>query len=235
MNIQLLRTLLDYVEEYEQENTSEHANITHFADWLSKATMPKNEIPPIISPQNIDIMLCKWITAMYRYVKAYSKKAFKDTAVGGIDEFVYLMHLFAEGNMSKTTLFEKNIHEKPTGIQIINRLIQQGFIEQTDHAQDKRSKELSITQKGRGALMEALPPANSISRLAVGVLTDAEKAQLFQLLKKLDDFHQPIFLDNEIEDTEGVNTILAKISHFKHQKCRRSPYKNIVLESDGFF
>jgi DNA-binding MarR family transcriptional regulator len=213
MNIHLLRTLLDYMEQYEQETTREHANIAHFADWLSKATMPKNDVPQIISPQNIDIMLCKWITAMYRYVKVYSRKAFKDTAVGGIDEFVYLMHLFAEGNMSKTTLFEKNIHEKPTGIQIINRLIQQGFIEQTDYVHDKRSKELSITQKGRGALMEALPPANSISQLAVGVLTDAEKGQLFQLLKKLDDFHQPIFLGNEIEDKEGINKVLLRFSN----------------------
>jgi DNA-binding MarR family transcriptional regulator len=213
MNIHLLRTLLDYMEQYEQETTREHANIAHFADWLSKATMPKNDVPQIISPQNIDIMLCKWITAMYRYVKVYSRKAFKDTAVGGIDEFVYLMHLFAEGNMSKTTLFEKNIHEKPTGIQIINRLIQQGFIEQTDYVHDKRSKELSITQKGRGALMEALPPANSISQLAVGVLTDAEKGQLFQLLKKLDDFHQPIFLSNEIEDKEGINKVLLRFSN----------------------
>jgi MarR family transcriptional regulator, lower aerobic nicotinate degradation pathway regulator len=213
MNIHLLRTLLDYMEQYEQETTREHANIAHFADWLSKATMPKNDVPQIISPQNIDIMLCKWITAMYRYVKVYSRKAFKDTAVGGIDEFVYLMHLFAEGNMSKTTLFEKNIHEKPTGIQIINRLIQQGFIEQTDYVHDKRSKELSITQKGRGALMEALPPANSISQLAVGVLTDAEKGQLFQLLKKLDDFHQPIFLSNAIEDKEGINKVLLRFSN----------------------
>jgi DNA-binding MarR family transcriptional regulator len=213
MNIHLLRTLLDYMEQYEQETTREHANIAHFADWLSKATMPKNDVPEIMSPQNIDIMLCKWITAMYRYVKVYSRKAFKDTAVGGIDEFVYLMHLFAEGNMSKTTLFEKNIHEKPTGIQIINRLIQQGFIEQTDYVHDKRSKELSITQKGRGALMEALPPANSISQLAVGVLTDAEKGQLFQLLKKLDDFHQPIFLSNEIEDKEGINKVLLRFSN----------------------
>jgi DNA-binding MarR family transcriptional regulator len=195
MNIHLLRTLLDYMEQYEQETTREHANIAHFADWLSKATMPKNDVPQIMSPQNIDIMLCKWITAMYRYVKVYSRKAFKDTAVGGIDEFVYLMHLFAEGNMSKTTLFEKNIHEKPTGIQIINRLIQQGFIEQTDYVHDKRSKELSITQKGRGALMEALPPANSISQLAVGVLTDAEKGQLFQLLKKLDGFSSAYFFE----------------------------------------
>jgi hypothetical protein len=61
--------------------------------------------------------------------------------------------------------------------------------------------------------MEALPPANSISQLAVGVLTDAEKGQLFQLLKKLDDFHQPIFLSNEIEDKEGLQIILDRVKN----------------------
>ena len=53
--------------------------------------------------------------------------------------------------MTKMELI-KNIQEKPAGIQIINRLLQQGWIEQSDSATDKRSKIIQITPQGLHAL-----------------------------------------------------------------------------------
>jgi hypothetical protein len=46
---------------------------------------------------------------------------------------------------------------------------------------------------------------NKVSHLITGTLSIAEKQQLFSLLKKLDDFHNPIFLEHKHKTINELN------------------------------
>jgi DNA-binding MarR family transcriptional regulator len=91
--------------------------------------------------------------------------------------------------MTKTELIAKNIHEKSTGIQIINRLLKSGHIAEDINQKDKRSKKITITSKGIKALDEVMVRIREASRIVTGDLTEKEKSELIVLLQKLEHFH----------------------------------------------
>ena len=98
--------------------------------------------------------------------------------------------------MTKMELIKKNVHEKPTGMQIINRLIAQGWIDQTDSMADKRSKVLKISNTGIAVLENQMDKIRKATEIVTGDLTHNEKMELIRLLSKLNDFHQPIYEKN---------------------------------------
>ena len=88
-----------------------------------------------------------------------------------------------------------NIHEKTTGMEVIKRLLNNDLIVQTDDATDRRSKRLSITEKGKGALFGTFDEMRKASLIIAGNLNAVEKMQLLHLLQKLHFFHKPLFLN----------------------------------------
>ena len=102
--------------------------------------------------------------------------------------------------MTKTELIKKNLQDKPVGMQIINRLIGQGWIQQHDSSEDKRSKIISITTKGIEALEDIMEKIRQASQIVTGNLSETEKMELIKLLQKLDRFHQDIYDKNIAPD-----------------------------------
>src|SRR5690606_10925256 len=111
-------------------------------------------------------------------------------------DFIYLINLKALGEMTKMDLIKKNVHEKSAGMQIINRLITQGWVDQTDSKTDKRSKVLKISTKGVHVLQSQMAKIRKATEIVTGDLTRKEKMELIRLLNKLNDFHLPIYDKN---------------------------------------
>jgi MarR family transcriptional regulator, lower aerobic nicotinate degradation pathway regulator len=107
--------------------------------------------------------------------------------------------------MTKMQLIEKNIHEKPTGLEVIKRLLKNKIIGERDNDEDKRSKRVFLTEKGKGIFFQTLSQMGEVSKIISGKLTASEKIQLFTLLKKLDDFHNPIFLEHRHKSINELN------------------------------
>jgi DNA-binding MarR family transcriptional regulator len=108
-------------------------------------------------------------------------------------------------------LIKKNVHEKPAGMQIINRLIAKGWVKQSKSETDKRSKVLNITPKGLKTLDKLLIKVRQATDIVSGDLTHDEKMELIRLLNKLDDFHLPVYSKN-IEPAELLETVLKEMN-----------------------
>jgi DNA-binding MarR family transcriptional regulator len=139
------------------------------------------------------------IVNMYRYARVYSKKALENTPLQTVDEFGYLATLLTYNCLKKTELIAKNIHEKPTGMEIIKRLLQNGLIDQFDDEQDKRSKLVRLNDKGKYLLYSIFDKMGKVSDIVTGDLERDEKIQLLYFLKKLDRFHHHIFTNEKEE------------------------------------
>jgi DNA-binding PadR family transcriptional regulator len=113
--------------------------------------------------------------------------------------------------MSKIDLIKKNIHDKPVGNLVINRLLKQEWIEQNDSAQDKRIKLIHITEKGLKALENQMEKIRQATKIVSGNLTHSEKIDLIRILNKLDHFHHPIYSKN-IDSKDLINTIYKDFS-----------------------
>ena len=127
---------------------------------------------------------------MSRYARAYAKKALEHSPLGSIDEYAYLELVAKTNGLTKSDLIYRNRHEKPTGMEIIRRLQASGLIEQTDDPDDKRSKQLHLTETGRQTLETHAAQMDHIAFLLSANLNGAEKLLLLQILEKLEIFHQ---------------------------------------------
>lgn len=208
MNYGLIKDVLDLVQEFEIEtNNNNHfeTSVEGFKNWISTNNNTIVNEPNWEGKENgrsAESVINTLIVHMNRYAKSYSKSAIVGSDFSTQEDFIYLINLKAFGEMSKMDLIKKNVHEKPVGMQIINRLINQGWIEQRNSKTDKRSKVISISETGLQALGNQMDKIRQATSIVTGNLSQKEKMELIRLLNKLDDFHQEIY-DKNI-DTENL-------------------------------
>lgn len=201
MNYTLLKEVVDMVQLFEVENernTSYTNDIVGFKTWMAEQFQHERTAAPVTwegieNGRTADSVINTLIVHMNRYAKSYSKSAIHNSDFSTQEDFIYLINLKAFGAMTKMDLIKKNVHEKPVGIQIINRLLAQGWIEQSDSPTDKRSKVIAVTTLGLDALEKQMPKIRQATQIVTGDLTATEKNELIRLLNKLNDFHRPIY------------------------------------------
>lgn len=124
-----------------------------------------------------------------KFAYFYSKKAMQPLDFNSIDDPVYLIALVQMGTPKKSELIYEMMAEFASGIDVINRLVGLGLIDEFPDEHDRRSKRLRITPKGIGAIQNCFPVMDKVANIAYGSLTDGEKAMLVQILDKLDRYH----------------------------------------------
>lgn len=202
MNYQLLRDIVDLCEEFEQTQAANQSNdVKDFLSWLKGKEESKSLAREISwegkeKGRSAESVINTLVVHMNRYAKSYSKAVTLNTKFSSQDDFIYLINLKAFGEMTKMDLIKKNKQEKSVGIQVINRLIQHGWVLQKDSADDKRSKVLTLTIEGIKVLEVNMEKIRRATTIVTGNLSDDEKLQLIYLLQKLEDFHEPIYLKN---------------------------------------
>ena len=214
MNYGLIKDVLDLVQEFEIEtNNNNHfeTSVEGFKNWISTNNNTIVNEPNWEGKENgrsAESVINTMIVHLNRYAKSYSKSAIFGSNFSTQEDFIYLINLKAFGEMSKMDLIKKNVHEKPVGMQIINRLINQGWIEQRNSKTDKRSKVISISETGLQALGNQMDKIRQATSIVTGNLSQNEKMELIRLLNKLDDFHQPIY-DRNIETEDLLREALT--------------------------
>ncbi|ACU04299.1 MULTISPECIES: MarR family winged helix-turn-helix transcriptional regulator [Pedobacter] len=215
MKYDILKNVIHLLEEFESENFSGKTypnDIEGFKRWVVvnyKSAEIDNE-PNWEGKEkgrSAESVINTLIVHLNRYAKSYSKSAISGSNFSTQEEFIYLINLKAFGEMTKMDLIKKNVHEKPAGMQIINRLIAQGWVDQTDSETDKRSKVLKISNEGIKVLENQMGKIRKATEVVTGDLTRKEKMELIRLLNKLNDFHQPIY-DKNIEPEYLLNEVL---------------------------
>ncbi len=176
--------------QYTQQNTPHHTPQNTPPSLLSDDAIEWEGKVAGRSPESVINTL---IVHMNRYAKSYSKAAIQGSAFTTQEEFIYLINLKAFGSMTKMELIKKNVHEKSVGIQIINRLIDRGWVTQIPSLRDKRSKLIELTEIGDEHLSAQMNSIRKATTIVTGTLTKEEKMELIRLLTKLDHFHRDIY------------------------------------------
>ncbi|MCX8524983.1 MarR family winged helix-turn-helix transcriptional regulator [Chryseobacterium formosus] len=219
MDYTLVKDAIKLLEQFDSENKNSQyiSDIEGFKKWIQNQ---QNNIKP--SARNIvwegkengrspESVISTLLVHLNRYAKTYSKSAIAGSEFSTQEEFIYLINLQSFGEMTKTELIKKNIQDKPVGNLIINRLIKNDWVKQVDSKTDKRTKVISITQKGIDVLEKQMKNIRNASKIVSGNLTEDEKYTLIELLNKLDHFHNPIFGRN-IESINLIDTVFKENS-----------------------
>jgi hypothetical protein len=193
-----LKEIISLVEQFEDENSEKRYSddVKGFKTWIADELLGASVEPDWEGKENgrsPESVISTLLVHMNRFAKSYSKAAISGSDFSTQEEFIYLITLRSFGEMTKMELIKRNIHEKPVGMAIINRLIKQNWIAQHDSEYDKRSKLINITEKGLAALDGQMGKIRHATKIVSADLTRTEKIELIGLLNKLSNFHQVIY------------------------------------------
>ncbi|MBW8522859.1 MarR family transcriptional regulator [Chryseobacterium chendengshani] len=215
MNFELLKDAVALLEEFDiiNKKSSYPSSIEGFKLWIcDNESQKKSDYDNEAywegkeNGRTIESAITTLIVHLNRYAKTYSKSAISDSDFSTQEDFIYLINLKSFGAMSKIDLIKKNIHEKPVGNLIINRLLKQKWIEQNDSLEDKRIKLINITEKGLEVLENQMLKIRQATKIVSGNLSQQEKMDLIRILNKLDQFHHPIYSKN-VNNKDLIDTV----------------------------
>lgn len=141
---------------------------------------------------------------MMNFTQIWEKKAFYDQPINNLTEFGVALFVMSHEGCSKSEVAHHSLQEKTTIFETIKRLVKNGLIEEKSNENDKRSKLLKITEKGKIVSFSVMNRANEISQHLVGNLSKHEKIQLFDSLIKLDRYHQHCYQKYKNDDWEKL-------------------------------
>jgi len=207
MTYDLLKEVIAVLEVFEQETGQQ--DLSAFSDWLQQrqSDLEEAKIPRTRwddYPPNLDAHIAMSIGGLNAHAKHYIKTALKNTELKGLQDFTFLATLISQGDLRKTDLIALNMLEFSPGMEVIRRLLRNGFIADYENPEDGRSRRVLITSEGKVVFEKAMEQIQKVNRIVVGNLSDAEKHGLLLKMRKLIGFHQPIW-DNEYgEELEKI-------------------------------
>ncbi len=170
-------------------------------DWVkTQPDITEEEPSPWINSE-----LSRLIGKLIRYVHFYSKKAFQEAGAPNFDDVLYVGVIQFMGNPRKSELIYEMLAEFPTGMEVIKRLVKQGYVEESPDEQDRRSKRLRATEAGVKLWLDLSPRMEQVGGLAFDFLNDAEKRMLRSLLDRLERFHADHFKALQKADFETLH------------------------------
>nr|WP_301287919.1 MarR family winged helix-turn-helix transcriptional regulator [Chryseobacterium sp. S0630] len=208
VNFDLIKSVVELVQKFTEQNEDKilyNNDLQGFIQWINTSFEDdsNSEDPLWIGKElgrSSDSVINTLFVRIGRYAKMYSRSIGK-SVFSSQDDFIYMISLKAMGPMTKMELIRHNVSEKSTGVLIINRLIHNQWIEQTVSQKDKRTKHITITEKGIAVLEEHMEEIRKASKAVVGNLTHSEQMLLIAILSKLDEFHASFYQMNLANDS----------------------------------
>ncbi|MEJ5048742.1 MarR family winged helix-turn-helix transcriptional regulator [Chryseobacterium culicis] len=219
MNFDLIKSVIELVQQFMKQNEGKslyNNDLKGFTKWINISYKDgfESQDPDWIGKEfgrSSDSVITTLLIRMNRYAKSYSRSVISNSAFSSQDDFIYLINLKVLGTMSKMELIRCNLHEKSSGILIINRLLRNGWAAQTVVQKDKRKKVIQITEKGLAVLANSMDEIRMASKVVAGNLTHPEQMLLIAILSKLDEFHHSFYRMN-LESRDLLDLAYKKLN-----------------------
>jgi DNA-binding MarR family transcriptional regulator len=139
------------------------------------------EIPP-----RPDIILMKLIDRISRLHMIYIQVAMKGMSIRHFEEFSLLSAISNLRTPRKTEVIYHTINELSTGLSLLSDMKKNGYIKEQDDQDDKRSKRLSLTLKGKKILKECYMRFSRVPEILFRDMSDEDLRLCIQLLKSVE-------------------------------------------------
>ena len=217
--IQFLKELLPDIETYLESKGSMDADIDSFTLWLNQRMIkfehkdhdgigshPHREA--FHAHVGLDGKLFHSILFLNRFAKLYIKKALADSELVSVEDLHFLLMVNHKKSIKKSELIYSHMLEMPTGIEVINRLLKKGLIEDFTDPDDKRSKRVKMTAKGEELLRKMLEKMGKVATILIGNLSAQQKITFLALIEQLTHYHSKMIKD---EKTKSLDELCAMV------------------------
>jgi len=189
-SLEILKEIVHWLEEYQNEKHTDDYGLDSFIIWLNSRLFSEVQAEKSQhSPESLDMELSFLLVMQSRYYKTYAKRVLGESELTSPDGFSFLYHLKHTDSFRKMELIKMHNLEPPSGIEVLKRLLNKGFIEEFDDKDDKRAKRIKITEKGKNELQRIMPKMKEVFHLMTAELSLNEKLHAVGFLKQMNDFH----------------------------------------------
>ncbi|MGK7393039.1 MAG: MarR family winged helix-turn-helix transcriptional regulator [Candidatus Cyclobacteriaceae bacterium M3_2C_046] len=152
-----------------------------------------------INQEGLDAVLGFQLGGLMSYSDTWTKLAFRNLPLVGIADFGILKFIEYTGSPTKKSISLTAIMEASTCFEILKRLQKNNLIEEKPDSEDKRVKRVKLTAAGKKVIEQATIQVKALSGFLVGNLSEQEKLQLLNALKKLNEFHHHWYHEGDKE------------------------------------
>jgi len=189
-SIEIIKELLHWLEEFQQEHPNDESDLGSFVIWLNSRLFSEDKVSHSeYNPEMLDMELSFLLVMQSRYYKTYAKKVLGESELTSPDGLSFLYHLNHTDSFRKMELIKLHHLEPPSGVEVLKRLLNKGLIEEFDDSEDKRARRIKITEKGKKELQLVLPKMSEVFRMMTAELSLNEKLHMLAFLKQINDFH----------------------------------------------
>jgi len=149
--------------------------------------------------------LTKLIGYIARAFQVYVEKAMVDLPeVRQAEDFYFLNNIYHAGEIRKTEVTHIQLMGISTGIDTINRLLQQGLVEERVDPVDKRARLVKITDKGRDVLFHCYQRAGLANEILFKNVREEDLNLCIQLLRNVELEHSALLLEMRDQPIEVI-------------------------------
>jgi DNA-binding MarR family transcriptional regulator len=189
-SLDILKDIIHLLVEYQDEKHMDNPSLESFIIWLNSRLFSEGHAEKTQhSTEMLDMELSFLLVMQSRYYKTYAKKVLGESELSSPDSFSFLYHLSLTASYRKMELIKMHLLEPPSGIEVLKRLFNKGFISEFADADDKRAKRIKITEKGKKELLRIMPKMEEVFHLMTADMSLNEKLHAVGFLKQMNDFH----------------------------------------------
>ena len=181
---------VELVNSYaEYEDSHPESSIEDFCRYFLASKRNKETLGNLFDgemPPRADIIITKLIDRIARIHMIYIQIAMKGMKIHHFEEFSLLSAIANLKTPRKTEVIYHTINELSTGLNLLDGMKKRGYINERDDPEDKRSKRLNLTPKGKKILEGCYERFSKIPELLFKDMKEEDIRLCIQLLKNVD-------------------------------------------------
>jgi DNA-binding MarR family transcriptional regulator len=185
-----MKKIVELVNKYaEFEKSHPDTGIEDFCRYYLASKRKKEKLGNLFDgdmPPRADIIITKLIDRIARIHMIYIQIAMKGMKINHFEEFSLLSAIANLKTPRKTEVIYHTINELSTGLNLLAAMKKRGYITERDDPDDKRSKRLSLTPKGKKILESCYERFSKIPELLFKDMKEEDIRLCIQLLKNVD-------------------------------------------------
>ena len=183
--IERIETLVgEYRRFSEASPDADSGWLHHFGSWLQRGNPPQ-QVSQHAGLGEDESLIGMFLVSLNNLTRSRLNKLVHNTPFANIMDYHFLKLLDGHGQQRKSDLIASNHMEMSSGIEIIKRLLKNGWISEEPNPDDRRSKYVSISPEGKRLVDELQPQVDEFYRSFCSGLDERQKADVVRILELL--------------------------------------------------
>lgn len=158
--------------------------LSAFGRWLERAGQ-LHQIDEHDGVAEKETMIGMYLVSLNNLTRSRFNRLVNELPLSSIMDYQFLVLLRSHGRQTKSELIAINHMEMSSGIEVIRRLIRNGWITEAPNPHDRRSKHVAITDAGRALVDQLQPQVDTFYRSLCTDLDAGEKTEVLGTLELL--------------------------------------------------